>query len=213
MIDLYCERLDSSFWAEPINALTNFAFLIAAWTVWKHGHRLGRLSSPVWLLIGLMVSIGIGSFLFHTYATNLTRLLDIIPILLFQFVFLWVYIRKIIQLRVFFAIGLLAVYIFFALLGGQFPHLLNGSLSYTSTIFLLLGLGLYHLIHKKTERYILLVALAVFSLALFFRTIDNMICPYFPTGTHFLWHIINGFLVYLSARALMLNLPQDQQLK
>ena len=37
MIDLYCERLDSSFWAEPINALTNVAFIIAAWGVWRLG--------------------------------------------------------------------------------------------------------------------------------------------------------------------------------
>ena len=86
MIDLYCERLDSSFWAEPINALTNLVFIIAAWTIWKHGHRLGKLSNPIWVLIGLMVSIGIGSFLFHTYPTDLTKLLDILPILLFQFV-------------------------------------------------------------------------------------------------------------------------------
>ncbi|MCK5121938.1 MAG: ceramidase domain-containing protein [Methylococcales bacterium] len=213
MIDLYCERLDSSFWAEPINALTNFVFIIAAWTTWKHGHRLGKLSNPIWVLIGLMVSIGIGSFLFHTYPTNLTRSLDILPILLFQFVFMWVYIRRIIQLRRIYAIGFLVVYIFIALLGRQFPHLLNGSLSYVPAIFLLLGLGLYHLIDKKRERFILLVALAVFSLALFFRTIDAMICPYFSIGTHFLWHIINGVLVYLTARAVILNLPQAPQIK
>jgi len=213
MIDLYCERLDSSFWAEPINALSNFAFIIAAWAVWKHGQRSGRLSYPVWVLIGLMVSIGIGSFLFHTYATTFTMFLDVLPILLFQFVFMWVYFRRIIQVRIIYAIGLLVVYMFFALLGRQFPHLLNGSLSYLPAFLLLLGLGLYHLINKKRERFILLVALTVFSLALFFRTIDTLICPYFPIGTHFIWHIINGVLVYLSARALMLNLPKASIIK
>ena len=29
-IDLYCERTDASLWAEPANALTNTAFLVAA---------------------------------------------------------------------------------------------------------------------------------------------------------------------------------------
>ena len=209
MIDLYCERLDSSFWAEPINALTNIAFIVAAWIVWNHGHHQSRLSYPIWLLIGLMSSIGIGSFLFHTYATKLTMVLDILPILLFQFVFMWVYSRRIIQMPTIYAAGLLVTYMFFAVLGGQFPHLLNGSLSYLPAIFLLLGFGLYHLIQKKHEKYILLIALAVFLMALVFRTIDTMICPYFPVGTHFMWHLINGFLVYLSARALMLNLPQE----
>ena len=65
----------------------------------------------------------------------------------------------------------------------------------------------YNLIYKKREKFILLVALAVFSLALVFRTVDSMICPYFQIGTHFLWHILNGVLVYLSVRALICNLP------
>jgi hypothetical protein len=29
-IDLYCERVSPSFWAEPVNAVSNLAFLIAA---------------------------------------------------------------------------------------------------------------------------------------------------------------------------------------
>ena len=29
-VDGYCERVDAAFWSEPINAVTNAAFLIAA---------------------------------------------------------------------------------------------------------------------------------------------------------------------------------------
>ena len=29
-IDAYCERLDAGFWAEPLNAATNLAFILAA---------------------------------------------------------------------------------------------------------------------------------------------------------------------------------------
>lgn len=40
-IDLYCERTTSAFWAEPVNALTNLAFVIAGlWgvaAVRRHG--------------------------------------------------------------------------------------------------------------------------------------------------------------------------------
>ena len=209
MIDLYCERLGPEFWSEPINALTNLVFIIAAWTIWRLGRRIGNLTYSIWVLIGLMVAIGIGSFLFHTYATKWTRFLDVLPILIFQFVFMWVYIRRIIQLRFIYATGLLMAYIFFALFARQFPNILNGSLSYAPAMILLFGLGLYHFIHKIRERFILLGALAIFSLALFFRTIDSMICPYFPIGTHFLWHVFNGALVYLSARALLLNLSNQ----
>ena len=34
-IDAYCERLGPAFWAEPVNALTNAAFPIAAWVAWR----------------------------------------------------------------------------------------------------------------------------------------------------------------------------------
>lgn len=29
-LDLYCERCSPDFWAEPVNALTNISFLVAA---------------------------------------------------------------------------------------------------------------------------------------------------------------------------------------
>ena len=34
-VDGYCERVDAAFWSEPINAVTNAAFLIAAIWVWR----------------------------------------------------------------------------------------------------------------------------------------------------------------------------------
>ncbi len=206
MIDLYCERLDSSFWAEPINALTNVAFIIAAWGVWRLGCKQKAMVCPIWVLLTLMVSIGIGSFLFHTYATKLTMILDIVPILVFQLVFIWVYSQRIIQLPLSFIIGLLVVYIGLSLFAGQFSDIFNGSLSYLPVILILSGFGLYHFYTKKTEKVILLVALAIFLLALFFRTIDMIVCPYFPIGTHFIWHMINGVLVYLSVRSLIVNI-------
>ena len=39
MIDLYCERTAPGLWEEPINALTNLSFFVAAWFAW-------RLDSP-----------------------------------------------------------------------------------------------------------------------------------------------------------------------
>ena len=35
MIDLYCERQAPGLGAEPINALTNLAFLVSAWATWR----------------------------------------------------------------------------------------------------------------------------------------------------------------------------------
>jgi hypothetical protein len=50
-------------------------------------------------------------------------------------------------------------------------------------------------------RFDLLIAAGLFAVSLFFRIIDNEICPIFTYGTHFLWHILNGVVVFLAIRA------------
>ena len=207
MLDLYCERVGPEFLAEPLNAFTNFAFFISAWLIWKLGQRNDKLSYLIWPFIILVVAIGAGSFLFHTLATHWAKYFDIIPILFFQFVFLWVYFRQVIKLNFIYTLSLLAIYVFFTLFSREFPHLLNGSFSYAPGFLLLLSLGLYHYLQKKRESLLLLEAFAVFTLSLVIRTLDPIICPYFPMGIHFLWHIFTAILVYLLARALILNLP------
>src|SRR5258708_32694158 len=80
-IDLYCERTDASFWAEPANALTNAAFLIAAaaafwlWRSQSESHR--SRDWPALALIVVVVAVGIGSFVFHTLATRGAVLADV----------------------------------------------------------------------------------------------------------------------------------------
>jgi hypothetical protein len=210
MIDLYCERLGPGLWAEPINALTNLAFFLAAWAAWRFASQKNAPNTISWVLIGLMVAIGLGSGLFHTYATNWARWLDIIPILLFQIAYLLIYGRIIINVRPAYLAGAVAIYLALAMLGRQFPHVLNGALIYAPAFVLLLVLGIYHYLHASNQRYMLFWALGVFSISLFFRTIDMAVCDTMPIGTHFFWHLFNGLLVYLAFKALLLNLPVIQ---
>jgi hypothetical protein len=98
-------------------------------------------------------------------------------------------------------VGFLSV----ALLGLRFPGVLNGSLSYAPAFLVLIGLGLRHLRYRQPERFLLLAAAGVFSLSLFLRSIDEAVCPRFPIGTHFLWHLLNGALLYMSMRALIVS--------
>src|SRR5215475_6340765 len=59
-IDLYCERTDWSFWAEPLNALTNLAFLVAAILIlrWTRDDR-GRAPWDALLLAALAALVGV----------------------------------------------------------------------------------------------------------------------------------------------------------
>ena len=61
-IDAYCERLGAGFWAEPLNAVSNLAFLVAAAAGIALWRRAGGSDRPVLLLAGLVAIIGIGSF-------------------------------------------------------------------------------------------------------------------------------------------------------
>ena len=66
-IDGYCERLTPAYWAEPVNALTNLAFVLVALVMWQRSAGLPRARGLA-VILGL---IGFGSFVM--------RLLDFCP--------------------------------------------------------------------------------------------------------------------------------------
>jgi hypothetical protein len=211
MIDLYCERIGAGLLAEPVNVFTNVAFFIAAWAAWSLARRLNALSTDIRVLTALSIVIGAGSGLFHAFAAGWAKILDEVPILLFQLWYLWLYTRRIMTLRAEFAAASIAGYMAAAIFCRQFPHLLNGSLVYAPALILMLCLGLYHFLQHKAERSLLLATTGVFLASLALRSIDEAVCPYVPIGTHFLWHILNGVVLYLSMRALILNRPGKAQ--
>jgi hypothetical protein len=203
VIDLYCERRGPGLLAEPINALSNVSFLIAAWAAWQLAERSNRLSPEIWVLLALAVAVGFGSLVFHTYATTWALALDVAPILLFQVWFLWLYTRGVIGMRPELAAGLIAAFLLVAVASRGFPATLNGSLMYAPALLSLLVLGLYHSKQGVSEPFSLLAAAACFVVALVFRSVDEAVCPSFPIGTHFLWHSLNGLVVYLVMRCLI----------
>src|SRR5215472_915453 len=90
-VDHYCERTGSALDAEPINALTNAAFLVAALDAWRLMSRnvSGRTTGLISALILTMALVGLGSFLFHTVATRWAEWGDVLPIMLFMLLYLW----------------------------------------------------------------------------------------------------------------------------
>lgn len=208
-IDLYCERLDAGFWAEPINALTNLAFLLAAWLVWRRARKLEVRSYDTGILAGMIVLIGIGSFLFHTFATGWAMIADDAPILIFQLIYLYFYLRRIVRMNVFVIAGLLIIYFLIALQSGKFSHLMNGSLIYAPAFTVILILGAYHYFKQPHARLTLLTAAGAFLLSVSFRTLDMAVCPFFSIGTHFMWHLLNALVLYLLMRGYMANLSQS----
>lgn len=200
-VDLYCERLGPSFWAEPVNAFTNVSFLIAAVAAFLLWRRRGEDGRPVLALIAVTFAIGIGSFIFHTVATRGAALFDTVPIAVFIYGYLWLALRRFVGLSAWTAP---AVVIAFGLLsyaeGLLVPRgALNGSHAYLPALAALLVVG--WLTREAGPRRLLLSAAAVFAVSVVFRSIDQAVCAALPLGTHFLWHSLNGLVLYLLLRA------------
>lgn len=98
-IDIYCERVSAAFWAEPLNAISNLAFILAALWGWVEAKRRDRLDAMTMVLILLAGLIGIGSFLFHTFANAWSSLADVIPIWTFVLLFVLVALRRVAGIR------------------------------------------------------------------------------------------------------------------
>ncbi len=201
MIDLYCERLEAGLLAEPLNAVTNGAFLVAAWRLQRLARRGDGSDRGVLVLAALALAIGIGSSLFHTFATGWALAADVVPILLFQLLFLLLYLRRQAGLGAAPAAGLCLAFLLACLAGRSAPALLNGSLAYAPTLAVLALLS-WHQRHTQ-QSGLLLAATGLFSLSLLLRSLDNALCPLWPIGTHLFWHLLNAAVLVLSGQALV----------
>jgi len=205
-MDVYCERVGAGWLAEPLNAASNVSFLLAASAAWVLAGRMGMLSVRIKVLVALGASVGIGSILWHTLPNSWTFYLDVIPILVFIMTYIWLYLHEVMGRRAGAAALAIAVFLLFTYLAVAYAHVLHGALVYTPGLIVVLALGLIHARKQTVARFTLLAAAGVYVGALFFRTIDNEVCPSLPIGTHFLWHILIGLVTYLAMRSLVLSI-------
>lgn len=225
-ISLYCERgTSAALLAEPINAASNAAFLLAALA------GLGLLlprpreerSADHYLLVGLVLLIGLGSLAFHLFATTATELADVLPIALFMLVYLGFALNRFLGVPAGWTV--LLVVCFMALMAADLqvkcwdggigvpgPEVqgarpcLNGSLFYLPALGALIVVGL--LLEEKRHKaapYILWAA-AIFAASVAIRTLDMALCDRIlfqgrAVGTHFAWHVLNGLALFLLLRA------------
>jgi hypothetical protein len=208
-LDLYCERLDPSLFAEPINVISNFGYFVAAMMLWQGTRHRNNLPPGNLLLMCLVLLIGVGSVLFHVFATSLTRLMDVIPILSFMAVYVWLYSRRIINIPVALSGTLTIGFLISAIYSRQFSHIWNGLLIYLPALLVIMVFGTYHRLSGRRNRYDLIWASVGLLAALTLRSLDIALCKIFTTGTHFLWHVLSAFALYFALRRLMANTRAD----
>lgn len=194
-VNSYCERTDPSYWSEPVNAVTNAAFLVAAAYCWPRtaGDAGARL------LCVILALIGIGSYLFHTHAQIWALFADVIPIQAFILVYLYFA-----TVRFFGApwwAGALAVVAFmpYAALTargiGAVVGDLNGSIGYVPVPILIAAYAVVLRTRAPRAARGLAIGAGLLVVSLTFRSVDAAVCGALPLGTHFLWHVLNGAML------------------
>jgi hypothetical protein len=216
-IDIYCERASTAFWAEPVNAWSNLAFPVAALWAALAARRRGGATPAFWTLVALAALIGLGSFLFHTFANVWSEYADTIPIWTFVAATIYVSGSRVVGVQPGPAVGALlvaavVVVVVFVSATDPSPAVppppdpLNGSGQYALALLALAGFTAFAWLRRLPSRGLLVAATLAFLAALTFRTIDLRVCAAFPLGTHFLWHLLNGLMVGL---VLMVMLRSD----
>lgn len=195
-VDGYCERLGPGYWAEPLNAVTNAAFLIAAFVMWRRTRGAGLGIAEV--LVGLLACIGIGSFLFHTHAQVWSGIADVAFIAIFAIVYVFAANRDYWNLSLWKALGATALFIPFVALTlpvfGAMPFFSISAMYWPLPLLMLIyGLLLRGRVPHTARG--LLISAGLLSVSLTFRSLDDGICPILPFGTHFLWHLLNAVLL------------------
>jgi Ceramidase len=223
---LYCERGTSvALLAEPFNAASNAAFLLAAlvalWLLLRRPKQ--DRSADHYLLIVLVFLIGLGSLAFHLLATQGTELADVIPIDVFMLVYLGFALNRLLGVppgwTVLTLIGFAAIVgltMQVKCWGGGigFPdasvigarECLNGSLVYVPALGAMAVIGglLWERGHPAGP--LVLWAALIFALSVTFRSLDLALCDAYAieghkVGTHFVWHLLNGLVLFLLLRA------------
>ena len=193
-IDIYCERLDIGIWAEPINAVTNVAFILAAIIMWLRCKNLveGKILSF------LLFSIGCSSFLFHTFAQTWAALLDVMAIFIFILTYIFVANRRfLVWSKMVSLIGVIMFFPYQLFLVSILSNIqfFGSSVQYIPVAILIF---IYSGLLRKSEPNLsrgLFIGAAILCLSIISRTVDEPLCSILSVGTHSVWHILNAIML------------------
>lgn len=203
-VNQYCERLDASLWAEPANAFSNIAFVIAALAAYALWSRGPRRDLPILGLIVVMLCVAAGSFLFHTLATRGTELLDVIPISVFIFGYFYLAMVRYLRMPVWYGLAATAAFAVASYIMVRLAYpVLGSSAGYLPALLAIFGVATTIVRRDMQAANGLFVAGLLFTVSLTLRTLDAPMCDQFPIGTHFMWHILNAMVLNILLRTMM----------
>ncbi|AGA33545.1 membrane protein, putative [Thioalkalivibrio nitratireducens DSM 14787] len=200
MTPYYCERTAPGWFAEPLNTASGLAYFVAAWQSWKQLERARwREQWDLHLLAALMAAVGLAAVLWHASGIAWLHWLDRAALGAFVIAYWSVFLVRTQRLGpggvsiawLLTAIGLAA------LATGLPLEVFGGTGGYVPLLALLLvGIGLAARVDRRLARDLLLAS-AIFLLALVVRALDLMLCDWAVVGTHWLWHLLTAGVLFV----------------
>jgi hypothetical protein len=185
----YCERSGlPGLFAEPLNFVSNLAFIIAAILIWRMLARTPVLSVrmhwDIFLLTAIIFIIGMGSASWHSYPMAITHLLDVIPILVFILGYIAIFMIRVVRLS---WGGALAVVILFICLSFGAPQFLStkplgGSGAYVPALSAMVLTSLAMFMLKNPHTWKMCLACALFSVSLSLRSVVFYLLAHILSG-------------------------------
>ena len=209
----YCERIGAGPLDEPLNAISNLAFAVAAILAAVHIHKRQVVGLFPRILPWSIGAVAVASTIYHTLRSPLTFVVDALSLSIFMVVAIFFVLRKI-TARTISAILLGTAFLSVegvalfcvpeGFLNGSTPHVI-------ALVFVVLLMGLISRRHESLARQVVPIA-AFYAVAIVCRTIDMAICSWLPIGTHFLWHVAGAIAAFLTIRfALLIEAVGQQQ--
>ncbi len=199
---IYQETVLGRLPVEPFNTASNllFLFIIIYWSI-KIYHDLSKYRFLIYVLATLFIGY-VGGTIYHaTRSHEIWLLMDWVPIFILSVSAVIYFFRK---LGVHWFIMLVLVLFPFALMFAlenipSLPRSMKNLIEYTSLALVIL-IPIFSYLRKTNWLFMnrILVGLALFCIAIFFRTLDNTAISneYFSMGTHFLWHTFGALAVH-----------------
>ena len=195
---IYCETGHPwLFMAEPVNTITNGFIILAAILAFLHVRR-ARIGSPpgISALVVLLFVTGVGSTLWHGLRSHWALQLDWMPGVAFLLVFSGLWMGRLFG-RIAGVLGplaMLAAVVASVVLSWRYFGAAPSALRFTPGFATITAIGVL-LVYATNRKYgaaearLGAVILVCAVIAAVFRSIDLLVCPVIPFGTHFLWHI------------------------
>ncbi|AWX44334.1 hypothetical protein HME9304_01334 [Flagellimonas maritima] len=195
---IYRETLEGRLIIEPYNTFSNTIFVIILWYWGYRVYKNPRQHLFLALVLPVIAVSYIGGTIYHaTRSHEFWLLLDWVPIMLLCMAMIIYFILKIVS-KPWHRILLLIIFFgaSFGLRILPIPKALRISTGYVITALTVVVPIIWYLFKTKfINVQWVIFAVLIFSLAVFFRSID-LKQSVFQMGTHWLWHFFGGVAVH-----------------